>query len=113
MDLSPKQQASRHKIVLELVERWRERLDLGHYRLQVSAWPKSETDKREEWAAISMCEASYQAHICYNPSLDFDDMRSAIVHELCHLLTDHTRHAVNRLANAGIFTDQGWKMFEQ
>ena len=110
-DSMTRQEKRRHKVVLELVERWQARLELTNYRLQVSPWPKSETEKREEWAAVSMCELSFQAHICYNPTLDFDDTRSAIVHELCHLLTDHTRHAVNRLANTGIFTDQGWKMF--
>ena len=70
-----KKQKERHAVVLELVARWQDRLQLDHYRLQVTPWPEDEYQRepeRNRWAEVNMCELSFQAHICYLQGLDFD-----------------------------------------
>ena len=109
-----KRQKERHKIVLDLVERWKTRLKLEHYTLQVTPYlvDMGKDQSGFRWAEVSMSDVSYQAHISYNPAIKFTDMRMSIIHELCHLLTDHLCHVTERLSSTGIFTDQGWKLFE-
>ena len=95
-----------NKTIVELVARWRERLDLQHWTIDVGVMHEEEFG-----GSCSIYNGRFKAIVKIAPDETFEETRLHVVHELLHVLLSDNDQAVLELEKAGVFNGQGWAVF--
>lgn len=110
MTKKEKLEQQKRQAIYDIVHKWRDILMLNSWRIDCYFMDKAcdlDTDTSEAYATISVLPEYMKASIKFYPSIfekDEEQQTTAIVHELCHCITQESWDLIHDLRNGQLVT---------